>query len=94
MTKHIKTHIPTLKRLSDSLDMPKDLIFNLPKLIINGSDEIYVENFCGIISYSENEIKINTSKFPVKISGEKLSISQIAADEITISGKIKSVELL
>lgn len=73
--------------------MPTDLIFNLPKFILTSNDQIYVENYRGIISYTENEIKISTSKFPVKISGNKLQISQIAADEITISGKIKSFEL-
>lgn len=87
-----KQNRAALRRFAEAIDMPSDLIFCLPKFIITGSEEIYIENYRGIISYSESEIKINTSKFPVKISGDKMFITQIAAEEITISGKIKSVE--
>ncbi len=81
-----------LERLTGAFDMPKDIIFNTPRFIMLGNEEIYIENYRGIVSYSETHIKLNTTKMPVAISGADLSITQIAAEEITVCGKISSVE--
>lgn len=83
-----------LQSITGALDLPKELVFNLPGIIMTSNEEIYIENYRGIVSYSENEIQLNTSKMPIKISGSRLGISRIAAEEITVRGKIKSLEFL
>ncbi len=82
------------KKFSKALDIPRDILLSIPKILLTGNEEIYIENYRGIINYSEEEIKINTTKMPIKISGAKMSITEIAPDEITVTGKIKSVEFV
>lgn len=92
MSKKKRSLNPPIKRLTGAFDMPNDLIFNIPRFMILGNEEIYIENYRGIVSYSETQIKLNTTKLPVTIKGSSLLISQIATDEITVQGKISSVE--
>lgn len=84
----------TFKKISKALDIPRDILLSIPKILLTGNEEIYIENYRGIINYSDEEIKINTTKMPIKISGSKMSITEIAPDEITVTGKIKSVEFV
>lgn len=92
MSKNKKKPETAVKRLTGAFDMPGDIIFNMPRFMILGDEEIYIENYRGIVCYSETEIKLNTTKSTVSIKGNNLSITQIASEEITIRGKIKSLE--
>ena len=94
MAKNKSERKPVIKRISEALDLPADLLFSLPRIMLTGDEEIYIENYRGIVCYSENEIKLNTTKMPLRITGEKMYIAQIAAEEITVCGRIKTVEFL
>ena len=76
---------------TEKLDLPKDVILNLPKITIIGNTEITIENHKGIILFERNIIKINTKVKVINIEGEKFEILYIGDSTITISGKFKSV---
>lgn len=77
--------------ISEKLDLPKDVILNLPKITILGNTEITIENHKGIILFEKNIIKINTKVKVVNIEGDNFEILYIADATITISGKFKSI---
>jgi sporulation protein YqfC len=77
--------------LVEKLDLPKDVMLNLPKITIIGNDEITIENHKGIILFDRNIIKINTKVKIVNIEGEDFEILYIGDSTITISGKFKSI---
>lgn len=77
--------------LVEKLDLPKDVMLNLPKITIIGNDEITIENHKGIILFERNIIKINTKVKVVNIEGENFEILYIGDSTITISGKFKSI---
>lgn len=89
-----KKHPKFLENFAGAMDLPRELIFNLPRIILTSNEEIYIENYRGIVNYSETEIQLNTTKMPIKITGNGLTIFQIASEEITVRGNIKSIEFL
>lgn len=82
------------KSICKALDMPEDVIFDLPKIVMNGDVEISCGNYGGIIEYSTSLIKLYTGQKKLCIEGSALLIRNIDPDEIIISGKIKTVSFI
>lgn len=80
------------EKIADALDLPKELVLNLPKLIFTGNRELFIENYQGIVEYSDTVIRLNTSECLLKITGRGLGIKNIATEEITLCGDIKTLE--
>ena len=57
----------------------------------SGTDSVSIENHKGIISYKDNEVRINTGSGILTITGHKLAIKSIILEEIIIIGKIDSI---
>ena len=81
----------TREILTEKLDLPKDVILNLPKITIVGNNEVTIENHKGIILFERNVIKINTKVKVINIEGENFEILYIGDSTITISGKFKLI---
>jgi len=47
--------------LVEKLDLPKDVILDVPKIIVTGRNEITIENHKGIMVFEKDRIKINTN---------------------------------
>ena len=85
---------PAAERITEILDLPKDIMLNLPRLIFMGNRELFIENYRGIVEYTDTIIRLNTSEHMVIISGTALSIKNIATEEITLQGNIKKLEFM
>ena len=79
------------EKISDALELPKDITLDIPKITMLGTDSAAVENHKGVINYSDNQIRINTGCGILTISGHKLAIKSIIQEEIIITGKISNV---
>ncbi len=77
--------------IAEKLDLPKDIVLNVPKITIIGNDEITIENHKGIVLFDRNSIKVNTKVKVINIEGENFEILYIGDSTITISGKFKSI---
>ncbi|MBE7026294.1 MAG: sporulation protein YqfC [Ruminococcaceae bacterium] len=80
------------ERMAEIFDLPKDIVLNLPKMTFTGNRELYVENYRGIVEYSESVMRFNAGDYLVTIMGRGLGIKNIATEEITLCGNIKSLE--
>ncbi|MCD5407413.1 MAG: sporulation protein YqfC [Desulfotomaculum sp.] len=85
--KHIK------KQMVNLLEIPSDIMLDLPKVVVVGNLQVFIENHRGIIEYTSELIRIIVEDGEINISGENLSIRNIMVDELIIEGKIKSLEL-
>lgn len=74
------------------LELPNDLELTLPRVIVVGDKCVNIENYIGILEYSNQIIRVNTKSNVLKIQGENLVIKYITEDDISIEGKIYSVE--
>lgn len=81
----------TKEAFAETLDLPKDVVLNLPKITIIANHEICIENHKGILIFTEKEIKINSKVGIINITGENFEILYLGGSTITISGKFKSV---
>jgi len=80
------------EKISNTFELPKDIILDVSKVIVIGTEQITVENHKGIVEYSEELIRINTGSGIMKLSGRKLAIKTILQEEITITGEITGIE--
>lgn len=76
----------------EKLDLPKDVLLDVPKIIVVGRNEITIENHKGILIFDRDKIKINTNICPIEIKGRKFEILYIATSTITIKGYFDSIE--
>lgn len=81
-----------MEKISNTFELPKDIVLDISKLIIIGTGQITVENHKGLIEYSEELIRINTGSCVMKLYGKKLAIKSIFQEEITITGEITKIE--
>jgi len=82
------------KAMTDFLEIPRDLVFNLPKLTVIGRTEVYLENHRGIIEYSLNRLRISLSRGFLQIEGQNLEIKALMPDEMSISGEVHSIKYI
>ncbi|MCL2593295.1 MAG: sporulation protein YqfC [Defluviitaleaceae bacterium] len=81
-------------KLTDMLELPKEVVLGLPLISIIGSEEISIENYKGIIEYTSERIRINTSCGVLKIEGRNMVLKQITSENMLITGSILKFEYL
>lgn len=77
--------------IAQKLDIPIDVMIDIPKIIITGNEEITIENHKGIIAFSEHEIKISSQKGIIKIQGNNFEIFYMGSNSLTINGEIRAI---
>lgn len=77
------------EKLEKALEMPIELLNNYPRITVLGKESVFIENYKAIIEYEENLIRISNN---VSIYGKKLNVEEITADDVLVSGKIKTIE--
>ncbi|MEN6350026.1 MAG: sporulation protein YqfC [Syntrophomonas sp.] len=82
------------KAITEYLEIPKDLVLDLPKVTVVGRNELYLENHRGIIEFSLNRLRINLSRGFLEIVGENLEIKTLMPDEMAVSGEISFIRYL
>ncbi|SKC79602.1 sporulation protein YqfC [Maledivibacter halophilus] len=80
------------EKMSNILEIPKDILLDLPRITFVGNLLMSIENHKGIIEYSSEYIRIGIKDGTIKLSGIDLMIKTITAEEIIVSGKIVSID--
>ncbi|HKM38835.1 MAG TPA: sporulation protein YqfC [bacterium] len=81
------------KRVAEWLDIPADIVLDLPRVTLVGNVELTLENHRGIIEYSPARLRMALPQGELVISGQELVLVSLAQDEVIIKGYIKSLEL-
>lgn len=77
--------------IANKLELPKDILLDLPKITILANSEINIENHKGVVIFDEEEIKINSKVGPISIYGKNFKILFIGGNTITLSGNFRSI---
>lgn len=87
-----------MKKLKDSKasnrGVVQTLFSELPQLEFNGNKEVIIEGSRGVLEYSEELIRINTTHGLICFSGRSLNLKCISSSELIINGFISKVEFL
>ncbi|MBQ2968184.1 MAG: sporulation protein YqfC [Clostridia bacterium] len=81
------------EKLSEALEIPKEISMDYPRLTLIGKDQLYIENGKAIVSYTDTFVQMNTSTYFLKISGENLRIKQMTGELMEIRGDFMKIEL-
>jgi len=75
----------------DSLKLPKDLLLGASIITLTGNYEAWIENYKGIIEYTDTNILLQGKNRQITISGKNLIIDYYTNEDMKISGSIESV---
>lgn len=81
------------RQVSDFLEIPSDVILDLPKVVLMGNLQVFIENHRGIMEYTSEVVKVLVGEGEIEIKGENLTLRNMTADEIIVEGKIKNIKL-
>lgn len=82
-----------ISRLTQILDIPRELDKRQTKITIIAFDELLIENYKGIMEYEEFYVKINTEIGIVNINGFNLNLEQMTNDDMLVKGVINSIDI-
>lgn len=82
------------EKMTEILELPKEVVLNMPKLTMLGNGNLIIENYKGVVEYDDNCVRVNTTSGIIKISGEKLVIKEITSEDIMVDGWVSSMEFL
>lgn len=77
--------------LVESLKLPKDMMMGRFMLSMTGNREAFIENYRGILEYTDKVILLQTKQGQVKFEGTNLVIEYYTNEDMKISGNIASV---
>lgn len=80
-----------LEQIAGFLEIPSDILYDLPKITVIGNLQLYIENHRGVIAYNPESIRIAVSAGEVEILGRELVIRNITREEIHLDGLISGL---
>ncbi len=75
--------------LERALEMPIELMKNIPRTTIVGNERVLIENYKSIVEYEKNFIRVSNN---MCIFGDELNVVEMTADEMIVVGKISRIE--
>ena len=78
----------------NALELPKEVILNLPLISLTGKEELVIENYKGIVEYSEEVIRIGTAVGVLRVQGKGLLLKQLTSECIVITGSVENMAFL
>lgn len=75
----------------ESLKLPKDSLLGASIITITGNQDIFVENYRGIIEYTDCQIILQGKTCKIEICGKRLRIVYYTNEDMKINGWIESV---
>jgi len=82
------------RQFSEALELPGDVVLDLPKIIMIGNIQLFIENHRGIIEYTPEGVRVSVGEGEVTVNGENLMLRNILPDELCVEGKIRSLSFL
>ena len=75
----------------DAMELPKEIMLNLPKVTIIGNVQCCIENHRGVIEYSGERVRVAINSGELIVSGQDLVIKYLSSEEIAVDGSINAV---
>lgn len=83
-----------LNWMTRQLQLPADVMLDLPRITMIGQLHIYIENHRGVLRFSENELRLLLNRGQLLIKGDRFIIKTILPEELLLEGKIEQVLFL
>ncbi|AGT32834.1 hypothetical protein M493_12945 [Geobacillus genomosp. 3] len=77
--------------MAEKLELPADIMMDLPRITMVGQIHIYIENHRGLLAFSDKELRLLLRNGQLLVRGEQFVIKTILPEEILLEGKISQV---
>ena len=92
MKKREKT--PKKELFMESLQLPKDICLGALRVTMTGNKEAWIENYRGILEYTDSMILLQAKNCQVCFEGKGLSVDYYTNEDMKISGCISNVRYM
>lgn len=75
----------------ESLELPMDIMYGAVIITAMGRGQVLVENYKGIIEYTQEKIRLQTKTCQVTIQGKRLLVEYYTNEEMKITGCIQGI---
>lgn len=82
------------KNMTEALELPKEIMLNLPLISLVGREEVTIENYKGILEYGAETVRIGTAAGILHLAGQGLCLKQLSAECMVVTGKLERIEFL
>jgi sporulation protein YqfC len=74
-------------------ELPSEVLLDLPRLVMSGNEKLIIENHRGLLEYTNEIVRVETTHGEIRITGEDLNLVSIVQEEIWLEGRINRVEM-
>lgn len=78
----------------DTLGLPKDICLGAMKVTLTGNREAWIENYRGILEYTDKQILLQGKNGQVCFEGNHLQIEYYTNEDMKIGGCFSNVKFL
>ncbi|CAM3947390.1 sporulation protein YqfC [Lederbergia lenta] len=79
------------KWVTTRMDLPEDVMMDLPRVTMVGQLHIYIENHKGLLTFTDSELRLLLKQGQLLIKGDSFVIKTILPEELLLEGKIEEV---
>ncbi len=83
-----------LEKAANILNVPSEALAGTPRVTITGTGKAHIENHCGLLGYTTEEVLVNGRGVMIKLRGKNLELEAMSDMELLVVGTISSVEYL
>ena len=80
--------------VSGSFEIPAEVAFDLPRIMILGDGSIFVENYLALAEYKRDSVKLVTKLGLLEFSGDGFEISMMKQNNIALKGKFYGLRIM
>ncbi len=80
--------------LTKQIDLPVDVLMDLPRITLVGQVHIYIENHRGLLVFTDKEVRLLLKHGQLLIKGQSFVIKTILPEELLLEGIIEQVTFL
>lgn len=77
--------------MTKQMQLPADVMMDLPRITMIGQLHIYIENHRGVLRFSNQELRLLLKQGQLLIKGEHFVIKTILPEELLLEGRIDQV---
>ena len=82
------------RNMTEALELPKEILLHLPLISFIGQEEVTIENYKGILEYSEETVRIGTAAGILRLEGQGLCLKQLSEECMVVTGRVEKMEFL
>lgn len=82
------------EKFMDSLQLPKDIMMGTMKISLTGNREAWIENYRGLLEYTDKCIRLQGKNGQIAIEGNALCIEYYTNEDMKICGCFTNIQFL